>query len=196
MPIKKLVRKSIPIQLLYIGRGCAYVEHCCSFWFILLHRVALLFRPQQVQRRRGRGYRRQNARACTVIRLTCHWVAKIGGTYMGTYFCIEILSTWMTHNFFNIDSFLIIFVPFESSHSQLSNGRTIIKNGPILKKLWANRIDEIYFQQFNRRKEVPLISKDFPGKKGPLIASFTLVLTHRRILRMGDHDDDNPSHFP
>ena len=43
------------------------------------------------------------------------------------------------HNFLNIDTFLMKFVPFESSQSQLSNGAKIIKNGYILRKIWRNR---------------------------------------------------------
>ena len=43
------------------------------------------------------------------------------------------------HIFLNIDPFLMKFVPFESSHSQLSNGTKIIKNGSILRKIWRNR---------------------------------------------------------
>ena len=35
------------------------------------------------------------------------------------------------------------FAPFESPHSQLSNGAKIIKNGSILKNLWANQVDRI-----------------------------------------------------
>ena len=71
------------------------------------------------------------------------WVAKLSGIYMDTYFVREIMPTRLFHNFFNINPFLMIFVPFESSHSQLSNGRKIIKNGSISKKLWSNRVDMI-----------------------------------------------------
>ena len=39
----------------------------------------------------------------------------------------------------NIDPFLMIFAPLESSHSQLSNGAKIIKNGSIVRKIWKNR---------------------------------------------------------
>ena len=45
------------------------------------------------------------------------------------------------HNFLNIDPFLMILVPIESSRSPLSNGIKIIKNGSILRKLWADRVD-------------------------------------------------------
>ena len=48
------------------------------------------------------------------------------------------------HNFLNIDPFLMKFVPFESSQSQLSNGTNYIKNGSILRKLWANQVARIY----------------------------------------------------
>ena len=48
------------------------------------------------------------------------------------------------HIFLNIDPFLMKFVPFESSRSQLSNGTNFIKNGSILRKLWANQVGSIY----------------------------------------------------
>ena len=44
----------------------------------------------------------------------------------------------LLHNFLDIDPFLMIFMPSESYHSQLSNGIKIIKNGSILRKLWSN----------------------------------------------------------
>ena len=44
-----------------------------------------------------------------------------------------------TFTFVNIYPFLTKIVPLESSHSQLSNGTKIIKNGAILRKLWPNR---------------------------------------------------------
>ena len=72
-----------------------------------------------------------------IIRLTCHWVAKISGTYMGTYFIRENMSTRLVHNFLNIDPFLTRLVPLESSHSQLSNGINLVKNGYMLRKLWT-----------------------------------------------------------
>ena len=62
-----------------------------------------------------------------IIRLTCQWVAKIRGTYMGTYIVRENRSTRLDHKFLNIDSFL--------TKLQLSNGAKIIKNGSISKKL-------------------------------------------------------------
>ena len=61
-----------------------------------------------------------------LIRLTCHWVAKISGTYMGTYFVRENRSTRLVHNFLNIDPFLMIFVLFENFRAPLSNGMTLI----------------------------------------------------------------------
>ena len=69
--------------------------------------------------------------------------SKIMVIYSDTDFCTETMSTGLDHNFFNIDPFLMIFAPFESSHSQLSNGAKIIKNGSILKMLWANQVDRI-----------------------------------------------------
>ena len=51
----------------------------------------------------------------------------------------------MVCNFFNIDPFLMIFAPFESSQWPLSNGAKIIKNGSILKKL-----QNIYGKRFPR----------------------------------------------
>ena len=86
-------------------------------------------------------------------------------TYLSTYLSLSIYIyitiyqsvtqrdigwIWLVHNFFNIDPFLMIFVPFESSHSQLSNGAKIIKNGSILKNLWGNQISctighELYY---------------------------------------------------
>ena len=78
-----------------------------------------------------------------LIRLTCHWVAKISGTYMGTYFLREILSTWLAHNFLNMYPFLMIFVPFESWEWGLSNDPGIIKNGSVYRRLqtrfWSQR---------------------------------------------------------
>ena len=41
------------------------------------------------------------------------------------------------HNFLNTYPFLMIFVPFESSQSQLSNGINFIKNGSILRNIWG-----------------------------------------------------------
>ena len=57
---------------------------------------------------------------------------------------IIIMIFQFIHIFLNIDSFLMKFVPFESSQSQLSNGTNFIKNGSILRKLWANQVDSIY----------------------------------------------------
>ena len=47
--------------------------------------------------------------------------------------------TRLAHNFLNIDPFLTRPVPIESSHSQLSIGTGLVKNGTILRKLWSNR---------------------------------------------------------
>ena len=48
---------------------------------------------------------------------------------------IDLCHVRFLHIFLNIDPFLMIFVPFESSQSQLSNGTKIIKNGSILRKI-------------------------------------------------------------
>ena len=53
------------------------------------------------------------------------------------------------HSFLNTDPFLMKFLPFESSQSQLSNGKNFIKNGSILRKLWANQIDRIIYKERN-----------------------------------------------
>ena len=63
----------------------------------------------------------------------------------------EIVSTRMYHNFFNIDPFLMIFAPFESSRSQLSNGAKIIKTdryGKSHKLSWAKRQVALPFCRF------------------------------------------------
>ena len=49
-----------------------------------------------------------------LIRLTCQWVAKISGTYMGTYFARENRATRLVHIFLNIAPFLTRRVPLES----------------------------------------------------------------------------------
>ena len=56
---------------------------------------------------------------------------------------------WLLHIVLDIDPFLMIFAPFESPHSQLSNGAKIIKNGPISRKLWANQVDTISVPKSN-----------------------------------------------
>ena len=43
-------------------------------------------------------------------------------------------STRLSRNFLNIYPFLMKFVPFESSRSQLSNDIIVIKNGHVLRK--------------------------------------------------------------
>ena len=42
-------------------------------------------------------------------------------------------------------------VPLENSHSQLSNGTSLVKNGSILRKLWTNPVD-----MFSLTKYVPI----------------------------------------
>ena len=64
-----------------------------------------------------------------ILRLTCQWTPKISGTYMGTYFIRENMSTRSVHNLLNIDPFLTRLVPLESSDSQLSKGKSLVKNG-------------------------------------------------------------------
>ena len=66
-----------------------------------------------------------------MIRLTCHWVAKISDTYMDIYFIRQSLATRLIHNFLNIEPFLTRPVPIEGLHSQLSIGAGLVKNGSI-----------------------------------------------------------------
>ena len=48
-------------------------------------------------------------------------------------------------NFLDIDPFLTRMVPIASSHSQLSIGTGLVKNGSTLRKLWSNLLES--FQQ-------------------------------------------------
>ena len=61
------------------------------------------------------------------------------GNIGGKIHIVFLMQFRFLHIFLNIDPFLMKFVPFESSHSQLSNGTRIIKNGSILRKIWRNR---------------------------------------------------------
>ena len=82
---------------------------------------------------------------------------------MGIYFIREILTIMhivltlfrFLHNFRNTDPFLMIFAPLESSHSQLSNGTKLIKNGSILRKLWVNQVGRSFHPEIGAPIRVP-----------------------------------------
>ena len=61
----------------------------------------------------------------------------------------------LTFSFINIHPFLTRMVPLESSHPQLSNASKIIKNGSILRNLWANRNNRVSHRFFRFRNCVP-----------------------------------------
>ena len=54
-------------------------------------------------------------------------------------FRLKMSTTRLAHNFLNIDPFLTRPVPIESSHSQLSIGTSLVKNGSISRELRSNR---------------------------------------------------------
>ena len=72
-------------------------------------------------------------------------IAKIPKNYIPKNICLQ---TKIPFNFLDIDPFLMIFAPFESSRSPLSNGIKIIKNGYILTKIWHNLSENFQAAQF------------------------------------------------
>ena len=74
------------------------------------------------------------------------WIELIQFSIELHYFVWEKTPTRLVHNFLNIDPFLMMFAPFESSRSPLSNGAKIIKNGSILRKLWANQVGHVIYK--------------------------------------------------
>ena len=49
-------------------------------------------------------------------------------------------STLWTYNFVNNGPLVTILVPLERSRTGLSNGTKIVTNGPVLTKLWTNKV--------------------------------------------------------
>ena len=68
-----------------------------------------------------------------------------GGGWCWVAHWVVIPSTRLLCNFLNIDPFLTKIIPIESSHSQLSIGTGLVKNGSILRKLWSNRIELLMY---------------------------------------------------
>ena len=73
------------------------------------------------------------------------------------------------HNFFDIDPFLMEFIPLESAHCQLPKTTNFVKNGSTSKKLWPNRDRHI----FNLN-----ILLDLPSNNAPISA----VLKSQKIM--------------
>ena len=74
--------------------------------------------------------------------LSAHLQRLIYRTYQyitGQLHILNVMLFQLPHNFLIIDPFLTRPVPIESSHSQLSIGTGLVKNGHKLRTLWNNR---------------------------------------------------------
>ena len=81
-------------------------------------------------------------------------------------------------NFLNMDPFLMIFAPLESWDWKLSNGAKIVKNGPMLRKLWRNSIYNLSIQP-----------SEFPseGDSGPS-NGWKIVQSWKKNMKTHEHE--------